>query len=108
MRLSTIRMAGFKSFVDPTTFHAPTNMTGIVGPSGGGKSTLMRAIVGVQQRVSGIVEVLPGTFGPDLEGELRASGVSVGHFPQSFDLATVGGREREAQPAGVDTPGRIS
>jgi ABC-2 type transport system ATP-binding protein len=33
-------------------------VTGIVGPSGGGKSTLMRAIVGVQQRVSGIVEVL--------------------------------------------------
>ena len=42
--------------------------------------------------VSGIVEVLPGTFGPDLEDELRSThGLSVGHFPQSFDLATVGG-----------------
>ena len=31
-------------------------------------------------------------FGPDLEDELRQThGVSVGHFPQSFDLATVGG-----------------
>ncbi len=41
---------------------------------------------------SGIVEVLPGTFGPDLEAELgRDHGLSVGHFPQSFDIATVGG-----------------
>lgn len=41
--------------------------------------------------VSGVVEVLPGTFGPDLEDLLRPMGLSVGHFPQSFDLATVGG-----------------
>ena len=27
MRLSTIKLAGFKSFVDPTTLHLPTNMT---------------------------------------------------------------------------------
>jgi alkyldihydroxyacetonephosphate synthase len=42
--------------------------------------------------VSGIVGVHAGTFGPDLERELRnAHGLTVGHFPQSFDLATVGG-----------------
>ncbi|MCB0999687.1 MAG: FAD-binding oxidoreductase [Acidimicrobiales bacterium] len=40
---------------------------------------------------SGVVDVLAGTFGPDLERELAAHGCSVGHFPQSFDLATVGG-----------------
>ena len=41
---------------------------------------------------SGIVEVLAGTFGPDLEAELRPThGLTVGHFPQSFDIATVGG-----------------
>ncbi len=40
---------------------------------------------------SGVVEVLAGTFGPDLERELATHGQSVGHFPQSFDLATVGG-----------------
>ncbi|MFZ4720479.1 MAG: FAD-binding oxidoreductase [Ilumatobacteraceae bacterium] len=41
---------------------------------------------------SGLVEVLAGTFGPDLERELRAEhGLTVGHFPQSFDIATVGG-----------------
>ena len=41
--------------------------------------------------VSGVVEVVAGTFGPDLEREIGAHGHSVGHFPQSFDLATVGG-----------------
>ncbi len=42
--------------------------------------------------VSGLVEVLAGTFGPDLERELREQhSLTVGHFPQSFDIATVGG-----------------
>ena len=41
--------------------------------------------------VSGVVEVLAGTFGPDLERALAGHGQSVGHFPQSFELATVGG-----------------
>jgi alkyldihydroxyacetonephosphate synthase len=42
--------------------------------------------------VSGVVEVGAGTFGPDLEHELNtAHGLTVGHFPQSFELATVGG-----------------
>jgi alkyldihydroxyacetonephosphate synthase len=42
--------------------------------------------------ISGIVEVGAGTFGPDLETELATSyGLSVGHFPQSFEISTVGG-----------------
>ena len=44
MRLSAIRLAGFKSFVDPTTFQAPTNLTGIVGPNGCGKSNIIDAV----------------------------------------------------------------
>ena len=41
---------------------------------------------------SGVVEVLAGTFGPDLEQQLQERhGLSVGHFPQSFEIATVGG-----------------
>ena len=44
MRLSTIKLAGFKSFVDPTTFQAPTNLTGIVGPNGCGKSNIIDAV----------------------------------------------------------------
>ena len=37
------------------------------------------------------VRVLAGTFGPELEAALRVHGCSLGHFPQSMDLATVGG-----------------
>ncbi|MGA7833680.1 MAG: FAD-binding oxidoreductase [Acidimicrobiales bacterium] len=41
--------------------------------------------------VSGSVRVEAGVFGPDLEGALRPLGLTVGHFPQSFELATIGG-----------------
>ncbi|MGN6706297.1 MAG: chromosome segregation protein SMC [Rhodanobacter sp.] len=44
MRLSTIKLAGFKSFVDPTTLHLPSNMIGVVGPNGCGKSNIIDAI----------------------------------------------------------------
>ncbi|MFZ9863731.1 MAG: FAD-binding oxidoreductase [Ilumatobacteraceae bacterium] len=53
-------------------------------------TTSLRGVVSVDDR-SLIVEVLPGTFGPDLEEHLRPLGLTVGHFPQSFDIATVGG-----------------
>ena len=32
MRLSMIKLAGFKSFVDPTVLHLPSDLVGIVGP----------------------------------------------------------------------------
>jgi alkyldihydroxyacetonephosphate synthase len=41
--------------------------------------------------VSGTVSVEAGIFGPDLERAVAERGWTVGHFPQSFDLATVGG-----------------
>jgi len=44
MRLTAIKLAGFKSFVDATTFFAPTNLTGIVGPNGCGKSNIIDAV----------------------------------------------------------------
>jgi chromosome segregation protein len=44
MRLTTIKLSGFKSFVDPTVLHLPTNMTGVVGPNGCGKSNIIDAI----------------------------------------------------------------
>jgi chromosome segregation protein len=44
MRLSTIKLSGFKSFVDPTVMHLPTNMTGVVGPNGCGKSNIIDAV----------------------------------------------------------------
>ena len=44
MRLSKIKLAGFKSFVDPTTVHFPSNLVGVVGPNGCGKSNIIDAI----------------------------------------------------------------
>jgi alkyldihydroxyacetonephosphate synthase len=41
--------------------------------------------------VSNTVRVQAGVFGPDLERFVHDLGYTVGHFPQSFDLATVGG-----------------
>ncbi len=44
MRLKAIRLSGFKSFVDPTTVPFNTNLTGIVGPNGCGKSNTIDAV----------------------------------------------------------------
>ncbi|WP_422413039.1 MULTISPECIES: chromosome segregation protein SMC [unclassified Endozoicomonas] len=44
MRLKSIKLAGFKSFVDPTTVHFPSNMCGVVGPNGCGKSNIIDAV----------------------------------------------------------------
>ncbi len=44
MRLEKIKLAGFKSFVDPTTAHFPSNLVGVVGPNGCGKSNVIDAV----------------------------------------------------------------
>ncbi len=44
MRLSSIKLAGFKSFVDPTTFGLPGQLVGVVGPNGCGKSNIIDAV----------------------------------------------------------------
>lgn len=62
-------------------------------PAHGGIVLDMSSLAGIVtvDGVSGVVEALAGTFGPDLEDGLAAHGLSVGHFPQSFDISTVGG-----------------
>jgi chromosome segregation protein len=44
VRLSKIRIAGFKSFVDPVTLDLRSNLTGILGPNGCGKSNTIDAV----------------------------------------------------------------
>ncbi len=44
MRLQAIKLAGFKSFVDPTTVHFPSNLCAVVGPNGCGKSNIIDAV----------------------------------------------------------------
>ncbi|HEU0283243.1 MAG TPA: AAA family ATPase, partial [Gallionella sp.] len=44
MRLSQIKLAGFKSFVDPTHISLPGQIVGVVGPNGCGKSNVIDAL----------------------------------------------------------------
>lgn len=44
MRLKKIKLAGFKSFVDPTTIPINSNLIGVVGPNGCGKSNIIDAV----------------------------------------------------------------
>ena len=52
MRLSRIKLVGFKSFVDPTAVHFPSNLTGVVGPNGCGKSNVIDAVRWVMGEIS--------------------------------------------------------
>ena len=44
MRLTAIKLAGFKSFVEPTTIKLPSNLMAVVGPNGCGKSNIIDAV----------------------------------------------------------------
>jgi chromosome segregation protein len=44
MRLTKLKLAGFKSFVDPTTIALPGQLVGVVGPNGCGKSNVIDAV----------------------------------------------------------------
>src|SRR6478736_5936421 len=44
MKLTKLRLHGFKSFVDPTDFLIEPGLTGVVGPNGCGKSNLVEAL----------------------------------------------------------------
>jgi len=52
MRLSKLKLSGFKSFVDPTTIHFPSARVGIVGPNGCGKSNTIDAVRWVMGEIS--------------------------------------------------------
>ena len=72
MRLNKIKLAGFKSFVDPTAVNFPSNLIGVVGPNGCGKTALLRTALG---------EI------PPLRGDVRlAPSVKVGYFDQDNRL----------------------
>ena len=56
MQLKHIKLAGFKSFVDPTKIAFPTNLVGVVGPNGCGKSNVIDAVRWVLGELSGLVD----------------------------------------------------
>ncbi|MFZ0667019.1 MAG: FAD-binding oxidoreductase [Acidimicrobiales bacterium] len=75
---------------------AAAGRSGVCGssiPVFGGVSLDMTGIEGVTDidTTSLVCDVNAGTFGPDLERTLGGSQVTLGHWPQSMDLSTVGG-----------------
>ncbi|MGB6504046.1 MAG: AAA family ATPase, partial [Xanthobacteraceae bacterium] len=52
MKLTRLRLIGFKSFVEPTDFEIEPGLTGVVGPNGCGKSNLVEAVRGVMGEAS--------------------------------------------------------
>ncbi len=64
MRLSGIKLAGFKSFVDPSHLPLPGNLTSVVGPNGCGKSNLIDAVRWVLGETS--IKNLRGTDSEDV------------------------------------------
>ncbi|HEX3847409.1 MAG TPA: chromosome segregation protein SMC [Steroidobacteraceae bacterium] len=52
MRLTRLKIAGFKTFVDPTTIGFPSSLTGVVGPNGCGKSNIIDAVRWVMGEIS--------------------------------------------------------
>jgi chromosome segregation protein len=75
MKLTKLRIAGFKTFVEPTEFHIEPGLTGIVGPNGCGKSNL--------------VEALRWVMGENSSKNMRASGMD--------DVIFSGGGDRPAR-----------
>jgi len=70
--------------------------SGVVGGAVPGPGSIALDLTGLNEvialdTVSSTVRVQAGVFGPDLEHFVHDLGYTVGHFPQSFDLATVGG-----------------
>jgi alkyldihydroxyacetonephosphate synthase len=75
---------------------AMAGRSGVCGssvPAFGGLALDLCALSGIVDidTTSLLAEVRPGTFGPDLEAGLQEQGVTLGHWPQSMDLSTVGG-----------------
>ncbi|HEY1762185.1 MAG TPA: FAD-binding oxidoreductase [Acidimicrobiales bacterium] len=88
----TLRLAG-QFHVSVTAQGGRSGVVGGAVPDEGAIAldlTGLDRIIGVDE-VSNTVRVEAGVFGPDLDAALRPLDLTVGHLPQSFDLATVGG-----------------
>ena len=79
--------------VPVTPFAGASGVCGGSIPLHGGVSLDLTGLDGIVaiDRHSLLVEVRAGMFGPDLETALRSEGFTLGHWPQSIDLSTVGG-----------------
>jgi alkyldihydroxyacetonephosphate synthase len=76
-----------------TTQAGRSGVCGGAVPEAGGVALDVTGLTGVVSfdETSLRVRARAGTFGPELESWLRERGCTIGHFPQSFELSTVGG-----------------
>ncbi|OUD12338.1 chromosome segregation protein SMC [Thioflexithrix psekupsensis] len=109
MRLSKIKLNGFKSFVEPTTLHFPSNRVGVVGPNGCGKSNVIDAVRWVMGEISAknlrggaMIDVIfngSGTRKPADEAavELIFSHANLPQFPDLSEISVKREINRNAQ-----------
>lgn len=94
MRLKKVKLSGFKSFVDTTSISFPSNLTGIVGPNGCGKSNVIDAVRWVMGETS--AKNLRGDSMADVifNGSSNRKPVGVAFIELIFDntSGTVGGQ----------------
>jgi chromosome segregation protein len=93
MRLEKIKISGFKSFVDPTTVNLPSNLVGVIGPNGCGKSNVIDAVRWVMGETS--AKMLRGESMADVifNGSTSRKPVGAASIELIFDNSdgTVGG-----------------
>ncbi len=92
-QVAAVLAACAATLVPLTTQGGRSGVCGGAVPEPGGVALDVTGLSGVLafDETSLRVRVGAGTFGPELETWLRARGCTIGHFPQSFELSTVGG-----------------
>ena len=108
MRLEKIKLAGFKSFVDPTTVTFPSNLVGIVGPNGCGKSNVIDAVRWVMGESS--AKMLRGESMADVifNGSSSRKPVGTATIELVFDNADGGAGGQYAQYSQISVKRQVS
>lgn len=108
MRLEKIKLAGFKSFVDPTTVNFPSNLVGIVGPNGCGKSNVIDAVRWVMGESS--AKMLRGESMADVifNGSSSRKPVGTASIELIFDNADGGAGGQYAQYSQISVKRQVS
>ena len=84
--ISVVPFGGGTSVVGGVTARPGPDARGVVSLD----TSLLAAIVNIDQR-NRTATVQSGMYGPALEKELQDAGLTLGHYPQSFEFSTLGG-----------------
>ncbi len=101
-RLVVARNGGGPPILKGVSFDVPANtLVGIIGPSGGGKTTLVRAILGVVPLAQGTVRIDRADIDTLNRGEI---GAAIGYLPQDIELFNGTVAENIARFGVLDSP----